>query len=74
MDAVVPCFWVFLTEGSDHAGWLRDYYDDENWMAMALVRAFEVTNDARFLERAVYLWKDITGAWDASCCGSLRGA
>jgi hypothetical protein len=55
------------------AGWLRSYYDDENWMGMALVRAYEATHDRRFLDKAVFLWKDITGAWDTSCCGNIPG-
>lgn len=55
-------------------GWRRDYYDDENWMAMALVRAFEVTKDQRFLNQAVKLWEDISGAWDTSCCGPVKGS
>lgn len=57
----------------DKIGWLRSYYDDENWMGMALVRAYEVTHDRRFLDKAVFLWKDITGAWDTSCCGNIPG-
>ncbi len=68
--ASVECVrWV----GTGVAGWLRSYYDDENWMGMALVRAYEATHDRRFLDKAVFLWKDITGAWDTSCCGNTPG-
>ena len=27
----------------DAIGWTRDFYDDESWMALALLRAFDVT-------------------------------
>lgn len=66
----VDCLWC---HNDDTSGWSRDYYDDENWMAMALVRAYEATKDTRFLNRATSLWKDIADAWDTTCCGSVKG-
>src|SRR5438093_335092 len=35
--------------GQDSRGWSVDFYDDENWMALALMDAYEVTHDARYL-------------------------
>ena len=40
-------------------GWLRDWFDDENWMALALIRAYDVTKEKRYLDRAEYLFADI---------------
>lgn len=40
-------------------GWLRDWFDDENWMALALIRAYDATKDSRYLNRAEYLFADI---------------
>src|SRR2546425_1966748 len=45
--------------GQDARGWFNDYYDDENWMALALMHAYEVTNDARYLSQAKARYADI---------------
>jgi predicted alpha-1,6-mannanase (GH76 family) len=40
-------------------GWTRDFFDDECWMALALVRAYDVTKNAKYLSRAESLFSDI---------------
>jgi predicted alpha-1,6-mannanase (GH76 family) len=58
----------------DAVGWTRDFYDDENWMALALLRAFDVTGKQAYLTRAESLFTDImTTADDTSCCGTVKG-
>jgi predicted alpha-1,6-mannanase (GH76 family) len=53
----------------DAVGWSRDFFDDENWMALALLRAYDLTGRAKYLARAKELFADImTNADDASCC------
>jgi len=52
--------------GQEARGWSSDFYDDENWMALALMRAFDRTKDAAYLDRAVILFQDITNAWDGT--------
>jgi len=54
-------------------GWSRSYYDDENWMTLALLRAYDLTGDATYLKEAEALYADITAAWDTTCCGSTPG-
>jgi predicted alpha-1,6-mannanase (GH76 family) len=54
----------------DAKGWSRDYYDDENWMALALLRAGD---DPKYLSRAESLYADIMAAWDTTCCGAHPG-
>lgn len=51
-------------------GWTRNWFDDENWMALALIRAYDVTHEAAYLARAESLFADImqngrtnTGIW-----------
>jgi len=44
--------------------WTSDYYDDEDWMTLALIRAFDMTGDKTYLDRAVTIYLDITAAWD----------
>jgi predicted alpha-1,6-mannanase (GH76 family) len=57
----------------DAIGWSRDFYDDENWMTLALLRAYDLTGDARYLARAKALYADIEAAWDTTCCGAHPG-
>jgi predicted alpha-1,6-mannanase (GH76 family) len=54
-------------------GWSRTYYDDENWMTLALIRAFDLTNESMYLDEAKTLYADIMSAWDTTCCGSTPG-
>ncbi|UJR80492.1 glycoside hydrolase family 76 protein [Sandaracinus amylolyticus] len=59
--------------GQSRRGWSSDYYDDENWMALALIRAFDLTGDRGYLDRAQQLFGDIEAAWDTTCCGANPG-
>jgi predicted alpha-1,6-mannanase (GH76 family) len=55
-------------------GWKRDFFDDEAWMAIALLRAYDLTGDALARDRADLLVRDIeASATDATCCGSRPG-
>ncbi len=47
-------------------GWSSNYYDDENWMTMALMRAYDMLGDHAYLDRALMLYLDITAAWDST--------
>jgi predicted alpha-1,6-mannanase (GH76 family) len=60
-------------DAQNAVGWSRTYYDDENWMTLALIRAFDLTQDATYLDEAKTLYADIMSAWDATCCGSTPG-
>ena len=57
----------------DARGWRRDYVDDENWMALALLRWSELAGDATARARAEALLDDIAQAWDETCCGEHPG-
>jgi predicted alpha-1,6-mannanase (GH76 family) len=59
--------------GQNARGWFPNFYDDESWMCMTLIRAYDLTNDARYLEQAKSLYSDIETAWDTTCCGSNPG-
>lgn len=54
-------------------GWLNDYYDDENWFVLTLIHAYDVTGEQKYLDKAEEIYKDIQGAWDDSCCGTVKG-
>jgi predicted alpha-1,6-mannanase (GH76 family) len=54
-------------------GWLVGHYDDECWMALALMRAHDLTGEDRYLQTAADLFADIMGGWDTTCCGAVKG-
>ncbi len=60
-------------ETQNAIGWSRNYYDDENWATLALIRAYDLTGDATYLDEAKTLYADIMGAWDTTCCGATPG-
>ncbi len=67
----VPRAFVAMQDG---LGWMRTWFDDENWMALALIHAFDVTGDRGMLSRADALLDDIqANATDGSCCGTQPG-
>jgi predicted alpha-1,6-mannanase (GH76 family) len=47
---------------------LNDYYDDEGWWALAWIKVFDLTHDARYLDMAKTIFADMTGGWDAATC------
>jgi predicted alpha-1,6-mannanase (GH76 family) len=60
-------------KGRERRGWLVDFYDDENWMALALLRAHKLTGDEAYLRQSETLMADISKEWDTSCCGEEPG-
>jgi predicted alpha-1,6-mannanase (GH76 family) len=48
----------------DARGWSSYYYDDESWMSLAVLRAFDLTGERAYLDRASSLYTDIEGGWD----------
>jgi predicted alpha-1,6-mannanase (GH76 family) len=54
-------------------GWLDDYYDDENWIALALLHSYSVTGESIYLDQAKTVFADIMKGWDETCCGAHPG-
>jgi predicted alpha-1,6-mannanase (GH76 family) len=54
-------------------GWFDDYYDDENWITLALIHSYDVSGDPMYLERAKDVFADIMKGWDETCCGAHPG-
>lgn len=62
-----------LYTGQNDRGWTNNYYDDECWMTLALLRAYDLTTNVTYLNRAIALYADIQGGWDNTCCGLPAG-
>jgi predicted alpha-1,6-mannanase (GH76 family) len=50
---------------------LIDFYDDMEWMALALIRAYKHTNDLKYLNYAKELWTDIKTGWNSNHGGGI---
>lgn len=49
----------------------NDFYDDMEWMALALLRGYKLTGKTRYLQIAEELWDDIMTGWNDYCGGGF---
>jgi predicted alpha-1,6-mannanase (GH76 family) len=49
----------------------NDYYDDMQWLALALLRLYDVTREKKYLEHVQTLWQDIQTGWNEHCGGGI---
>lgn len=61
-----------------HAGephpYVRKYYDDEGWWALAWIKAYDETGDYRYLTLSRNLFANLTRGWTRSCGGGVLWA
>lgn len=50
---------------------LNEFYDDEGWWALAWIRAFDLTGEARYMEMARTIFADMKTGWDDHCGGGI---
>lgn len=50
---------------------LNNWYDDMEWMALALLRMWDITKDEKVLRRVEFLWTDIQTAWNDHMGGGM---
>lgn len=51
--------------------WFNDFYDDEQWLTLALLRAYEATRNERYAKLADTLWTDIKKGWTPALGGGF---
>ena len=61
---------IYLTNFINPSG----YYDDEGWWALAWLKAYDLTNDDKYLNMAVTIFNDMTNGWDRICNGGIYWA
>lgn len=49
----------------------HNYYDDMEWTALALLRAYRATGEPWYEEKVQELWTDIQTAWNEHCGGGM---
>jgi predicted alpha-1,6-mannanase (GH76 family) len=50
---------------------INDYYDDEGWWALALIRAWDVTHEQAYLDMAERIFRDMQAGTDGTCGGGI---
>jgi len=58
-------------ERNSKKDFLNEYYDDQGWWALGWAGAYELTNDARYLEMSERIFADMTKGWDDTCGGGI---
>lgn len=50
---------------------INDYYDDMQWMALALLGLYDATKNKTYLTHVQTLWQDIQKGWNGHCGGGI---
>lgn len=49
----------------------NDFYDDMEWNALAILRAYQVTKDQKYKEAALQIWEYIKVGWNTNAGGGI---
>jgi predicted alpha-1,6-mannanase (GH76 family) len=50
---------------------LNQFYDDMEWNALAMQRAYQATDDKKWLDESIKLWEDIKAGWNDTMGGGI---
>jgi predicted alpha-1,6-mannanase (GH76 family) len=50
---------------------LNEFYDDMEWNALAMLRAYQATNDEKYRTAVATVWADIKGGWNNTMGGGI---
>jgi predicted alpha-1,6-mannanase (GH76 family) len=50
---------------------LNHFYDDMEWNALAMLRAYKATNDQKWLDETMRVWADIKTGWNDTMGGGI---
>jgi predicted alpha-1,6-mannanase (GH76 family) len=68
---VFPTTLTVAPQSSGFGAFLNSYYDDELWWALAWIKVYDVTQDAKYLDMASNIFEDAKSSWGSSPCGGL---
>ncbi len=54
-----------------NGSFINDFYDDMEWNALAMLRAYHETGDEKFRNRVLNLWTDIINGWSGVAGGGI---
>jgi predicted alpha-1,6-mannanase (GH76 family) len=51
--------------------YLNEFYDDMQWIALAMLRTYDATQDTQWLNESIALWNDIITGWNTNQGGGI---
>lgn len=63
--------WFIGVKNKNGGSFLNEYYDDMEWNALAMLRAFHATGDNKYLEATSLVWEDIKTGWNTIMGGGI---
>ena len=63
--------WFVGVKARNGNSWNNDYYDDMEWNALALLRAWKATGDVRYKDATLELWGYIKQGWNEQAGGGI---
>lgn len=63
--------WYEGVKKKNYNTFLNEYYDDMEWNALAMLRAFQATGDERYKTASKEVWTDIQTGWNTNAGGGI---
>lgn len=63
--------WYTSVQAKNGGSFINYFYDDMEWNALALLRAYDVTTDTKFKDAAETVWTNIKGGWNTVQDGGI---
>lgn len=63
--------WYTGVPAKNGGSFLGQYYDDEGWNALAMLRAYDVTKDSKWKDAVEAVWADIQTGWNTTIGGGI---
>ena len=63
--------WFEGVKAKNRNTWENEYYDDMEWIALAILRVYKATNDNKYKEAALQIWEYIKIGWNSNAGGGI---
>ncbi|MDR0414090.1 MAG: AGE family epimerase/isomerase [Prevotellaceae bacterium] len=60
-----------LNNSRHHKGWYNNFFDDMEWIALALLRTYKITGEEKYKEATLELWEYIKEGWNDHAGGGI---
>jgi predicted alpha-1,6-mannanase (GH76 family) len=64
-------YWDTEFSAQGFVGFINEFYDDEGWWALGLIRAFDITRNQEYLNAAVKIFADMRTGEGTNCGGGI---
>jgi len=61
----------YTLDNVNPSNFINDYYDDEGWWALTLLKAYKYTKNDIYLSKTKILFEDMAKSWDNTCNGGI---